>query len=125
MIGDTPEMRGKVRALERIASDLAIVSGAMLQHASPMFAKHINQVPAAAEAMRGVVEQQLGVLEAHLGDNPFLAGERPTIADTTLFSFTPAFKVRMNTTLTAGFPRLTAWYGRFEKRPSAAFGTGG
>jgi glutathione S-transferase len=124
MIGDTPEMRGKARALERIASDLAIVSGTMLQHSNPMFARNINQVPAVAEVMRGAVAQQLGVLEAHLADKPFLAGERPTIADITLFSFTQAFRVRMSTTFTAGYPRLTAWYERFEKRPSAVFQAG-
>ena len=121
MMGDTPEMRGRVRALERIASDLAIVSGTMLQHFHPRFASHIKQVPAVAEAMRANVEQQLAVLEAHIGTKPFLAAERPTTADITLFSFTQAFKVRMNTTLTEGFPHLSAWYERFEQRPSAAF----
>lgn len=121
MIGDTPELRGKVRALERIASDLAIVSGLMVKHSSPVFAKNVNQVPAVAEAMRGTVSQQLGLLEAHLGDKPFLAGECPTIADITLFSFTQAFKVRMSTNLTAGHPHLAAWYERFEKRSSAVY----
>ncbi|WP_183233401.1 MULTISPECIES: glutathione S-transferase family protein [unclassified Bradyrhizobium] len=121
MIGGTPEMRGKIRALERIASDLAIVSGVMLKHSNPMFAKNVDQVPAVAEAVQGIVAQQLSLLEAHLGDKPFLAGERPTIADITLFSFTQAFRVRMNTTLTEGYPRLTAWYERFEKRPSAVY----
>lgn len=121
MIGTTAQMRGKVRALERIASDLAIVSGTMLQHSLPRFAGHIKQVPAVAEAMRVNVNQQLAVLEAHIGEKPFLAGEQPTIADITLFSFTQAFKVRMNTDLTEGYPRLSAWYERFEKRPSAAY----
>lgn len=121
MIGDTPEMRGKVRAVERIASDLAIVAGAMLQHSHPRFASHIKQVPAVAEAMRANVSQQLAVLEKHIGEKPFLVADRPTIADVTLFSFTQAFKVRMNTDLTEGYPHLSAWYERFEKRPSAAF----
>ncbi|MHC4053303.1 glutathione S-transferase family protein [Bradyrhizobium sp. 25ACV] len=124
MIGGTPEMRGNVRALERIASDLAIVSGVMLKHSSPAFAKNVDQVPAVAEAVQGIVAQQLSFLEAHLGDKPFLAGERPTIADITLFSFTQAFRVRMNTILTEGYPRLTAWYERFEKRPSAVYQVG-
>jgi glutathione S-transferase len=121
MIGATPAMRGKVRALERIASDLAIVSGTMLQHSHPRFASHIEQVPAVAEAMRANVSQQLAVLEKHIGEKEFLATDRPTIADVTLFSFTQAFRVRMNTTLTEGYPHLSAWYERFAKRPSAAF----
>lgn len=121
MIGDTPPMRGKVRALERIASDLAIVAGAMLQHSHPRFAGHIKQVPAVAEVMRANVNQQLAVLEEHIGTKPFLVTQRPTIADITLFSFTQAFAVRMNTTLTEGYPHLSAWYERFAKRPSAAF----
>lgn len=119
MRGDTPQLRGRVRAVERIASDLAIVAGAMLQHSLPRFASHIQQVPAVAEVMRANVSQQLAVLEAHLGDKPFLVTDRLTIADITLFSFTQAFRVRMNTNLTEGCPRLSAWYERFEQRPSA------
>ena len=121
MIGDTPQLRGKVRAVERIASDLAIVAGTMLQHSHPRFAGHIKQVPAVAEVMRANVDQQLAVLEAHIGAKPFLVMQRPTIADITLFSFTQAFAVRMNTTLTEGYPHLSAWYERFAQRPSAAF----
>jgi glutathione S-transferase len=121
MIGDTPEERGKVRAVERIANDLAIFSGAMIQHSNPFFADRINQVPAVAEIMRGSVDGQLAVLEKHLGDKPFLVTDRPTLADVTLFSFTQAFRVRMNTDLTQDYPGLSAWYERFEKRPSAAF----
>jgi glutathione S-transferase len=30
----------------------------------------------------------------------------------------------MSTALTEGYPRLSAWYERFEKRPSAAFKVG-
>jgi glutathione S-transferase len=121
LLGETPELRGKVRAIERIASDLAIVAGTMLQHSHPRFAAHIKQVPAVAEAMRANVNQQLSVLEAHIGAQPFLAAAQLTIADITLFSFTQAFAVRMNTNLTEGYPRLSAWYERFQQRPSAAF----
>jgi glutathione S-transferase len=121
MLGDTPQIRGKVRAVERIASDLAIVAGTMLQHSLPRFAAHIKQVAAVADVMRTNVNQQMAVLEGHIGANAFLVTDRPTIADVTLFSFTQAFRVRMNTTLTEGYPRLSAWYERFEKRPSAAF----
>ena len=119
--GDTPETRGKVRAVERIASDLAIVAGVMLQHSHPRFASHFQQSPAVADVMRANSRQQLSVLEKHLGDKPFLVTDRPTLADITLFSFTQAFRVRMNTNLTEGYPGLSAWYERFEKRPSAAF----
>jgi glutathione S-transferase len=121
LIGATPQMRGKVRAVERIANDLAIVAGAMLQHSHPRFASHIKQVPAVAEAMRANASQQLAALEKHIGDKPFLVTGRPTIADITLFSFMQAFRVRMDTDLTQGYPHLSAWYERFEKRPSAAF----
>jgi glutathione S-transferase len=121
MLGDTPQIRGKVRAVERIASDLAIVAGAMLQHSHPRFASHIKQVPAVAEVMRANAKQQLAVLEQHIADKSFLVTDRPTIADVTLFSFTQAFRVRMDTVLTEGYPRLAAWYERFARRPSAAF----
>lgn len=121
MRGDTAETRGKVRAVERIASDLAIIAGTMLQHSHPRFAGQIKQVPAVAEVMRANVSRQLAVLERHIGEKPFLVTDRPTIADVTLFSFAQAFRLRMDTVLTEGYPHLSAWYERFEKRPSAAF----
>jgi len=120
MRGDTPETRAKVRALERIASDLAIIAGTMLQHSHPRFASLVQQIPAVADVMRANANQQLAVLEKHLGAKPFLVMDRPTLADVTLFSFTQAFRVRMSTDLTEGYPGLSAWYERFEKRPSAA-----
>ena len=113
-----------MRAVERIASDLAIVAGVMLQHTLPRYAGRIKQAPAVAEAMRVNVDQQLAVLEEHLGDKPFLVTDGPSIADITLFSFTQAFRVRMNTNLTEGYPRLSNWYDRFAKRPSAAASPG-
>jgi glutathione S-transferase len=121
MIGETAELRGRVRAIERIASDLAIISGVMLLHSLPRFAGRVEQNSVVADAMRPMVNAQLDVLEKHLGGKPFLASDRPTIADITLFSFIQAFKVRMDVSLTDDHPNLHAWYARFEARPSAAF----
>jgi glutathione S-transferase len=65
LMGTTAEQRGRVRALERIASDLAILCAIKLRHTHPRFAEMIKQIPAAAEAVGPMLDAQLHTLEQH------------------------------------------------------------
>jgi glutathione S-transferase len=121
MIGRTPAQRGQVRALERIANDLIVLSEVMLQHGLPLFASRVQQIPGVAEALRPKVNEQLALLEQHIGSKPFLASDRPTIADCTLFSLFQACRARWKFPFGEGYPHLEAWYERFAQRPSAAY----
>jgi glutathione S-transferase len=121
MIGDTPAQRGRVRAIERVASDLGVLTIATYMHSHPMFAARLTQVPAVAEASQVMVDQHLKVLEAYIGDNAFLAGDSPTTADCTLFPLFQTCRVRLKAPFGMDQPKLSAWYERFEKRPSAAY----
>lgn len=121
MIGTDPVERAQVRALERIANDLIIRAHLWLAHSIDYFAGRIDQKPVVAEAARPFVEEQLRTLEAMIGDKPFLAGDRPTIADCTLFALFQSCRVRFGMPFAADYPRLDAWYARFAERPSAAY----
>jgi len=121
MRGRTAEETGKVRALERLASDLSLVTIAMLEHGHPFFATRLKQDPAVAAGLLPKVNFLLGVLEAHIGDNAFLAGDQVTTADCTLFSLMQTCRERLNEPFGAEFSRLDAWYARFANRPSAAY----
>ncbi|HSZ07539.1 MAG TPA: glutathione S-transferase family protein [Steroidobacteraceae bacterium] len=120
MIGTTAVERAHVRTLERIASDLFARLVLYLRHSNPEFmASHgMTSHPIIAAEMAPSVEHTLNVLETRIGDNLFLAGPHPTIADCTLFALLNA-STRLNYSLPEGFPRLRGWYQRFSERPSA------
>ena len=121
MIGTDPAARARVRALERLGNDLMVRGQLWLMHSSPYFAQRVAQKPEVAAAAKPMVDELLAALEAHLGDRPFLAGERATIADCTAFALFQTCRVRFNEPFGADYPRLDAWYARFADRPSAAY----
>ena len=58
-------------------------------------------------------------MNARIGEKPFAAGERPSIADCTLyaaFEFADFAQVPIDPACT----NLARWYGDFKKRPSAS-----
>ncbi len=69
-----------------------------------------------SEARDGL-PKMLGVLEARIGDHPFVAGANPTVADCTLFAafnFAKFGEVEID----SRFERLHAWWERFGARAS-------
>ena len=84
MIGRTPRERARVRELERIAETGVLFPIARIVHAtnSPL---GLPPSPAIAAAARAMLPEACGVLDATLADGrPFVAGDKPTIADCTL-----------------------------------------
>jgi len=84
LIGRSPVERARVRVLERIVETRVLMPLARLVHAerSPL---GLAPDPAVAARVRTALPQGLAYLDAVLADGrPFLAGERPTIADCTL-----------------------------------------
>jgi glutathione S-transferase len=117
MLGRTPLERARARELERIA-DLGVLQPvARIVHAtrSPL---GLPPVPAVAEAGRRALGEALPVLEERLGAVPFLGGERPKLADCTLFAAL-GFGRFGGVELDPGFARIHAWHARFAERPSA------
>jgi len=84
MIGGTPLERARVRELERIADLGVLVPAARVIHAtkSPL---GLPPSPEVAALFQRILPDACKVLDDRLSDGrPFVAGERPTIADCTL-----------------------------------------
>lgn len=119
MIGTTPAERARTRELERIC-ELGVLSPAatIFQNTSPFFAGRLKQSPEAAENARARLAQNLKVIDARIGSHPYVAGERPTIADCTLLAGL-AFAKFGGVELDPAYKNLTRWHAAFQQRPSA------
>jgi glutathione S-transferase len=120
MIGQTALERLHVRELERICEIGVLLRLAqVLQQSHPFFASRYQQNAEVAEGGLKLLHGTLKVLDAKIGDRPFLAGDRVTIADCTLFAslwFAHAMGVAIDL---SARPNLTRWNEAFRKRPSA------
>jgi len=120
MIGTTPLERARVREMERIV-ELGVMSrvATVFQNTHPFMANRLKQSPDAAENARNQLGTILKTVDARIGEKPFAAGERPSIADCTLyaaFEFADFAQVPIDPACT----NLARWYGDFKKRPSAS-----
>ncbi|MAE95000.1 MAG: glutathione transferase [Deltaproteobacteria bacterium] len=120
MIGSTPLERARTRRLERLA-ELGVMARAARYVHSTKSPLGLPPIPEMAAAMLEELPGVLAVLDAEIVDRPFVAGDRPTIADCTLFA---AFEFAKFAELDVaavgrGFPHLRRWHEAFGKRPSA------
>jgi glutathione S-transferase len=117
MIGTTPLERARVRAAERRCELGVLMRVAQLFHATRAVLPGRSPDPAVAAFFRRDLAPHLAALDAEVGAGPFVCGERPTIADCTLFA---AFEMaRVGRLAIETGPHLAAWYERFRGRPSA------
>jgi glutathione S-transferase len=120
MIGKTPLERARVRALERIC-ELGVLTpvGTIFQNSHPFMAGRFKQSADAAENARTRLAANLKVVDEAIGKRPFVAGERPTIADCTLLAALE-FGEFAGAPLDPAFTNVARWYTDFKKRPSAS-----
>jgi glutathione S-transferase len=116
LIGCDALERARVRELERVAELGVLVPVARIVHAtnSPL---GLPPVPEIAKQARATLPDPLGVIDVRLADGrPFLAGDRPSIADCTLeaaFQFARFGKVEID----PAFANLARWENEYRKRP--------
>lgn len=80
-----------------------------------------RQFPDYAQRMSELALENARVMDARLGRQPWIAGERFTIADITAFCGLEFARGLMKFKLAeAGLPNLAAWRDRMASRPSAA-----
>jgi len=120
MIGTTPVERARVRALERLI-DLNVLQriGTIFQNTHPFMAGRLKQSADAADNARGSLATALQVVDTAIGNHRFVAGERPTVADCTLFAALE-FGEFAGVPLDPAFANVTRWYRAFKERPSAS-----
>jgi glutathione S-transferase len=122
MIGTDPSSRARVRSLERLGGDLVARGQLWLWNRTGAFpAKEPAPSNETADRTQRYVTELLDVLEAEIGENDFLAGDRPTIADFTAFTIFQTARERFDLPFGDDHPRLDAWYRRFRSRPSADY----
>ncbi len=115
--GDARE-RLDVRELERLAELGVLRPIALVAHNtnSPL---GLPPNPPVAEYFRGVLPDALGVLDAKLADGrPFVAGERPSIADCTLAAALQFARFR-GVEIDESFAHVLRWDARYRERPPA------
>ena len=120
MIGTNPRERARVRELERIAE--LVVMGPIAQYfqnTHPFMAGRLKQSPDAAENAKARLRVGLKTLDDAIGGRPFVAGERPSIADCTLFAAIE-FAEFAQAPIDPGCKNVARWFEGFKKRPSAA-----
>jgi glutathione S-transferase len=79
----------------------------------------IKQAPEFGEIMRELVAGRFDWLEGELGQRPYLAGRRFTVADITALCAIDFGKVASIRIDAATHPHLAAWHARVSERPSA------
>jgi glutathione S-transferase len=122
MIGTNALERARVREIERICEIGVLLRVATIfQNTHPFMAARVKQSPQAAEHARTLLENSLKVIDAHIAHHPFVAGERPTIADCTLFAGL-TFGEFAGVPLDPSHRNVARWYESFKQRPSANAG---
>lgn len=118
LIGGDPLERARVREMERICELDVLLPLARVVHATRSPLGHAPS-PEVADFFGKRLARSLAILDERLADGrPFVAGERPTIADCTLAA---AFQFARfgGLPLDPGLKRLARWDGAFRDRPSA------
>jgi glutathione S-transferase len=121
MIGTTPEERLLARSVDRLADIEALMPIAGLVHStrSPLGLPPDSHTEARC---RERLAAGLTMLDALLARNEFLAGDRVSIADCTLFAaigFAAFFGHGLGDGLGEQFPNVQRWHAMYAARPSA------
>jgi glutathione S-transferase len=120
MIGTTPEERIEVRRLERMG-ELGLLQqvARILQSSHPFFARRYKQGPDGVANGEKNLYGTLKVLDGIVGGRPFLAGDRPSIADFTAFAALEFATMMGHPVDLGGRPNIQRWFENFSQRPSA------
>lgn len=73
--------------------------------------------PAVLAWLRRRIDDFLGILEAHLRDRAFVAGDAPTVADISMVGYLMFPKHEAGYDLPASHPAIAAWLGRVAALP--------
>ena len=119
MIGGTPLERARVRALERSADVGLLMGVARVFHNTHAVLPGRVPNPEVAAIARRDLDKPARFLDLQLADGrAFVAGDRVTIADCTLFA---AMEFARTGNLEIAWPaQIARWYERFRQRPSAS-----
>ena len=84
-----------------------------------LFQNRVRCIPEAADELKATARDKLAWLDGLIGDKPFIAGSKLSMADIMLFPFLDFMKT-VSQPLDPAHKNLTAWFERMKARPSAA-----
>jgi glutathione S-transferase len=115
MIGRTPLERLRVRSAERLVDSGVLQAAALIVHStrSPL---GLPARPQMAEFFRARLDEALPLVDARLAAAPFVCGERPTIADCTLWAAL-GFARFGEVDIPAHHRHIARWRDDFAQRP--------
>ncbi len=121
LIGTTPEERARTRMWTR-RIDLNIVeplaNGFRYAEGLPLFKDRIHVIPQAADDLKAIARENLAWLDRLIAGRPYIAGDRPTLADILLYAFLE-FGAGVGQGLDPSLANLGPWFERMAGRESA------
>ena len=119
MLGSTPLERARIQELDRLVELGVMLEAANYVHnVMPFFADLGPQSSQAAEMAGNNFRKKLTVVDGEIGERPFVAGDRPTVADCTLYS-TLDFAAKVGLVIPETLRNVLRWQREFAERPSA------
>ncbi|MBC7707322.1 MAG: glutathione S-transferase family protein [Rhodoferax sp.] len=122
LIGSTPQERAVSRMWTR-RIDLHVVEPMLNSFRSSegfaLFKDRVRLLPQAADDLKILAQERIAWLDGLIGDGPFVAGARLTLADILLFC-TMDFGASVGQPLKPDNNNIGAWFVRMKARPSAA-----
>ena len=103
----------------RMELNLFAVAARAFQHTNELFKARIKQFPEYGETQRETVKQQLQWLDAQIGNKPFIAGDRFTIADITALVGVDFAAQAAGVSADPSLKNLARWHKSVSSRPSA------
>jgi len=103
----------------RMELNLFAVAARAFQHTNELFKARIKQFPEYGETQREIVKQQLQWLDAQIGNKPFIAGDRFTIADITALVGVDFAAQAAGVSADPALKNLARWHKSVSSRPSA------
>jgi glutathione S-transferase len=103
----------------RVELGLFGAAGRAFQHTNELFKERLKQFPEYGETQRETTRQQLQWLDAQIGNKPFIATDRFTIADITAEVAVDFAAQLAGVTADPALRNLARWYQSVSSRPSA------
>lgn len=103
----------------RVELGLFSAAGRAFQHTHELFKARLKQMPEYGETQREATKQQLQWLDAQIGNKPFVAGDRFTIADITAEVAVDFAAQAAGVPLDPALKNLSRWHQSVSSRPSA------
>jgi glutathione S-transferase len=103
----------------RVELGLFAAAGRAFQHTNELFKGRIKQFADYGASQQEATKEQMKWLDAQIGNKPFIAGDRYTIADVTALVGVDFAAQAAGVPIDPALKNLTRWHQAVSSRPSA------